>query len=134
LDIFRAGSRPSTIGTAEWFTGTVRIDPLFDPVPPGRAAGIAVTFEPGARTHWHSHPIFQALLVVSGRGRVQRWGHPVKEILPGDVVTIAAGEKHWHGASPETAMTHIAIQGHENGRSADWVEPVSDADYRAPPG
>ena len=134
MEIHRAGSRPSGKGPAEWFTGTVRIDPLFDPVPPGRAAGIAVTFEPGARTHWHSHPIFQALVVVSGRGRVQVWGKPVKEILPGDVVTIAPGEKHWHGASPETAMTHIAIQSYENGKSAEWFEPVSAADYRAAPG
>ena len=134
MDIHRAGSRPSGTGPAHWFTGSVRIDPLFDAAPPWQTAGIAVTFEPGARTHWHSHPVGQALFVVSGRGRIQLWGKPVQEILPGDVVTIPAGEKHWHGAAPETAMTHIAIHGVEGGRSSDFFEPVNDADYRAAPG
>jgi quercetin dioxygenase-like cupin family protein len=131
MEIKRSGSQPSGNGPAEWFTGTVRIDPLFQAKPPARAAGNAVTFEPGARTAWHSHPLGQVLIVTAGSGRVQRWGGPVDEVRPGDVVWFAPGEKHWHGASPTTAMTHIAIQEGLDGKSADWMEHVSDAQYEA---
>ena len=129
MDIVHAGARPSGKGPAEWFTGTVRIDPLFAAEAPARAAGNAVTFEPGARTAWHSHPLGQILIVTAGLGRVQRWGGPVEEIRPGDVVHFDPGEKHWHGASPEAAMTHIAIQEALDGKSADWMEHVSDEQY-----
>jgi quercetin dioxygenase-like cupin family protein len=131
MEIKRSGSQPSGNGPAEWFTGTVRIDPLFQAKPPARAAGNAVTFEPGARTAWHSHPLGQVLVVTAGSGRVQRWGGPVDEVRPGDVVWFAPGEKHWHGASPTTAMTHIAIQEGLDGKSADWMEHVSDEQYEA---
>jgi quercetin dioxygenase-like cupin family protein len=110
MDITRAGSQPSAKGPGDWFTGTVRIDPVFQTPSPARAAGAAVTFEPGARTAWHTHPLGQTLIVTAGSGRVQRWGEPIEEIRPGDVVWFAPGEKHWHGASPTTAMTHIAVQ------------------------
>ena len=110
MDIKRSGSQPSAKGPADWFTGTVRIDPLFPVTPPARAAGNTVTFEPGARTAWHTHPLGQTLIVIAGCGRVQRWGEPIEEIRPGDVVWFPPGEKHWHGAAPTTAMTHIAIQ------------------------
>ena len=129
MQIHRSGTRPSTKGPAEYFTGAVRIDPLFPVSAPGRAAGNAVTFEPGARTHWHTHPLGQTLIVVSGLGRVQREGEGVEEIRPGDVVAIAPGERHWHGAAPATAMTHIAIQEALEGRGVDWMEPVSDEQY-----
>jgi quercetin dioxygenase-like cupin family protein len=129
VQITRAGSQPSTKGPADWFTGVVRIDPLFTAPAPAHAAGATVTFEPGARTAWHSHPLGQTLIVVSGLGRVQRAGGPVEEIRPGDVVTIPAGEKHWHGASPATAMTHIAIQEAEEGKMVEWLEHVSDEQY-----
>jgi quercetin dioxygenase-like cupin family protein len=129
MEIKRAGSRASTKGPADWFTGTVRVDPLFDTPEPARAAGATVTFEPGARTAWHTHPLGQTLIVVSGLGRVQRWGGTIEEIRPGDVVSIAPGEKHWHGASPATAMTHIAVQEKLDGKPADWLEHVSDAQY-----
>ncbi|MCC0029362.1 MAG: cupin domain-containing protein [Brucellaceae bacterium] len=129
MDIFRAGSRASRSGPAEWFTGTVRLDPLFNPVDAERVQGAAVTFEPGARTAWHTHPLGQTLVVTAGLGRAQRWGGPVEELRPGDVVVFAPGEKHWHGAGPETAMTHIAIQEVKDGRTVDWLEHVSDADY-----
>jgi len=129
MTITRAGSQPSTRGPADWFTGTVRIDPLFQAPPPARAAGAAVTFEPGARTAWHTHPLGQTLIVTAGAGRVQRSGGPVEEIRPGDVVWFAPGEKHWHGASPATAMTHIAIQEQLDGRAVDWLEHVTDAQY-----
>ena len=129
MDIFRAGSRASRSGPAEWFTGTVRLDPLFNPVDAERVQGAAVTFEPGARTAWHTHPLGQTLVVTAGLGRAQRWGGPVEELRPGDVVFFAPGEKHWHGAGPETAMTHIAIQEVKDGRTVDWLEHVSDADY-----
>ena len=129
MDIFRAGSRASRSGPAEWFTGTVRLDPLFNPVDAERVQGAAVTFEPGARTAWHTHPLGQTLVVTAGLGRAQRWGGLVEEIRPGDVVFFAPGEKHWHGAGPETAMTHIAIQEVKDGRTVDWLEHVSDADY-----
>jgi len=131
MDIKRCGSEPSAKGPADWFTGTVRIDPLFKASPPARAAGNAVTFEPGARTAWHTHPLGQVLIVTAGLGRAQAWGGPVEEIRPGDVVWFAPGEKHWHGASPATAMTHIAIQEALDGKHVDWLEQVSDADYAA---
>jgi quercetin dioxygenase-like cupin family protein len=128
--IKRVGSQPSGRGPAEWFTGTVRIDPLFGANEPGRAAGASVTFEPGARTAWHTHPLGQTLIVIAGCGRAQREGGRVEEIRPGDVVCFEAGEKHWHGASPTTAMTHIAIQEHLDGKAVDWLEKVGDAQYQ----
>jgi quercetin dioxygenase-like cupin family protein len=129
MDILRAGTRPSGKGPPDWFTGTVRIDPLFNPFDAGRVQGAQVTFEPGARTAWHTHPLGQTLIVVSGLGRVQREGGPVEEIRPGDVIWFAPDEKHWHGASPQTAMTHIALQEVKDGKVVDWLEHVSDADY-----
>ena len=132
MDIYRAGSRPSTRGPGDWFTGTVRIDPLFNPAAPDRVQGALVTFEPGARTAWHTHPLGQILVVTAGLGRVQRAGGPVQEIRPGDVVWFAPGERHWHGAAPQTALSHIAIQEVQDGRAVDWAEPVDDADYLAP--
>jgi quercetin dioxygenase-like cupin family protein len=131
MDIRRVGSQPSGKGPGDWFTGTVRIDPLFQAAAPGRAAAAAVTFEPGARTAWHTHPLGQTLIVTAGCGRVQRWGGPVEEIRPGDVVWFAAGEKHWHGAAPRTAMTHIAIQEQLDGKAVDWLEKVSDDQYES---
>lgn len=133
MNITRAGSRPSEKGAADWFTGSVRIDRLFQPAEPARAMGSAVTFEPGARTPWHSHPLGQVLIVTAGFGRVQRWGGPIEEIRPGDVVWFDAGEKHWHGAGPTTAMTHIAIVELLDGKSSDTMEPVTDAQYGAAP-
>ncbi len=127
MEIQRNGSRASAQGPAEWFTGHVRVDMLFDTQDPARASGASVTFEPGARTAWHSHPLGQTLIVTAGCGRVQRWGGPVEEIRPGDVVRIAPGEKHWHGAAPTTAMTHIAVQEQHDGKSADWMESVDQA-------
>jgi quercetin dioxygenase-like cupin family protein len=129
MDIKRNGSQPSVKGPAEWFTGTVRIDPLFDAPSPARVFGAYVTFEPGARTAWHAHALGQTLVVTAGCGRVQRWGGPVKEIRPGDVVWFEPGEKHWHGAAPTTAMTHIAIVGKTDGNSTEWLEQVSDEQY-----
>ena len=129
MEIKRAGSQPSGKGPADWFTGAVRIDPLFAPPEPARAAGNLVTFEPGARTAWHTHPLGQTLIVISGLGRVQRDGGPIEEIRPGDVVWFAPGEKHWHGASPTTAMSHIAIQEKLNGSPVDWLEHVTDEQY-----
>jgi quercetin dioxygenase-like cupin family protein len=129
MDIKRAGSQPSGKGPAEWFTGAVRIDPLFAVTPPARAAGNAVTFEPGARTAWHTHPLGQLLIVTAGAGRAQREGGPVEAIHPGDVVWFAPGEKHWHGAAPTTAMTHIAIQEALDGKAVEWMEHVTDAQY-----
>src|SRR5580693_2338701 len=126
MEIKRNGSQPSGKGPADWFTGTVRIDPLFQAAAPARAASASVTFEPGARTAWHTHPLGQTLIVVAGCGRVQRAGGPVEEIRPGDVISFAPGEKHWHGAAPTTAMTHIAIQESLNGKPVDWMEKVSD--------
>jgi len=130
MDIKRSGSQPSGKGPAEHFTGAVRIDPLFEAPAPARVFGANVTFEPGARTAWHIHPLGQTLIVTAGCGWVQYWGGPVEEIRPGDVVSILPGEKHWHGASPTTAMTHIAIVEKLGGKSADWVEKVSDEEYR----
>jgi len=129
VNIQRAGSQPSMQGPADWFTGTVRIDPLFQAPEPARAGGATVTFEPGARTAWHTHPLGQTLIVTSGLGRVQRDGGPIEEIRPGDVVWFPPGEKHWHGASPTTAMTHIAIQESLDGKAVDWLEQVSDEQY-----
>jgi quercetin dioxygenase-like cupin family protein len=131
MEITRAGSWPSGKGPAEWITGTVRTDPLFEAHAPGRAIGVSVTFEPGARTAWHSHPLGQTLIVTTGCGRVQRRGGKIEEIRPGDVVWVSPGEKHWHGAAPTTAMTHIAIQENLDGKTADWMERVSDEQYRA---
>lgn len=130
MKIKRAGSQPSDRGPAEWFTGTVRIDPLFQAPQPARVQGASVTFEPGARTAWHSHPLGQTLIVTAGLGWVQRADGPVEEIRPGDVVSIAPGERHWHGASPSTAMTHTAIHEKLDGRTVDWFEHVSDEQYR----
>jgi quercetin dioxygenase-like cupin family protein len=129
MDIKRIGSRPSGKGPAESFTGTVRIDPLFESPDPARTAGARVTFEPGARTAWHTHPLGQTLIVTEGSGRVQRWDGPIEDIHPGDIIWFAPGEKHWHGASPTTAMTHIAIQERLDGKSVDWLEHVSDEQY-----
>jgi quercetin dioxygenase-like cupin family protein len=131
MDIKRIGSAPSGKGPADYFTGAVRVDMLFDAPDPARATGGHVTFEPGARTAWHTHPLGQTLIVTSGCGRVQRWGGPIEEIHPGDVVWFPAGEKHWHGAAPTTAMTHIAIQEKLNGSAVEWLEHVSDTQYQA---
>jgi quercetin dioxygenase-like cupin family protein len=129
MDIKRAGSRPSTKGPADWFTGTVHIDPLFDVNAPARAAAARVTFEPGARTAWHTHPLGQTLIVTDGMGLAQCEGGPVEEIRPGDVVWFPPNEKHWHGASRTTAMTHIAIQESLDGKVVDWMEKVTDEQY-----
>ncbi len=126
MEIQRNGSQPSTQGPAEYFTGTVRLDPLFQPTEPARSFGASVTFEPGARTIWHTHPLGQILIVTAGSGRVQRWGGPVEEIQPGDVVKISPGEKHWHGASNTTAMTHIALLEVLDGKSVEWLEKVTE--------
>src|SRR4051794_14102475 len=131
MDIKRSGSRPSGKGPAEYFTGTVRIDPLFEAPEPARVRGASVTFEPGARTAWHTHPLGQTLIVTSGVGRVQKLGGPVEEIRPGDVIWFDPNEKHWHGASPTVAMTHIALQEALNGKVVDWMEKVSDEDYQS---
>jgi quercetin dioxygenase-like cupin family protein len=130
MEIKRVGTQPSTRGPSDWFTGTVRIDPLFDRAEPSRVAGASVTFEPGARTAWHTHPLGQTLIVVSGYGWAQREGGPVEEIRPGDVVWFAPGEKHWHGATPTTAMTHIAVQEKLEGSPVTWMEKVTDGQYR----
>ena len=130
MEIKRSGSRPSGKGPADWFTGTVRIDPLFESHDPARAAGNTVTFEPGARTAWHTHPLGQTLIVTAGCGWVQREGGPIEEIRPGDVVWFEPGEKHWHGAAPTTAMTHIAIQEALDGKAVEWMEHVSDEQYQ----
>ena len=129
MEIKRAGTQPSNKGPADWFTGTVRIDPLFQANDRARAAGNSVTFEPGARTAWHTHPLGQVLIVTSGRGVAQRWGGPIEEMLPGDVVRFEPGEKHWHGAAPTTALTHIAIQEQLDGKAVEWLEHVSDEQY-----
>jgi quercetin dioxygenase-like cupin family protein len=130
MDIKRSGSQPSGKGPADYFTGAVRIDPLFAAPTPARVSGASVTFEPGARTAWHTHPLGQTLIVTAGCGWAQHDGGPVEEIRPGDVVWFPPGEKHWHGATPTTAMTHIAIAEAFEGRVVDWMEKVSDAQYR----
>ncbi|MFC5864417.1 cupin domain-containing protein [Acidicapsa dinghuensis] len=130
MEIRSSGSQPSIKGPEDWFTGTVRIDPLFDRIEPARVSGASVTFEPGARTAWHTHPLGQTLIVTSGLGWVQKEGEAVQEIRPGDVVWFSPGEKHWHGASAKTAMSHIAIQEKLDGKVVDWMEKVSDQQYR----
>jgi quercetin dioxygenase-like cupin family protein len=130
MQITRAGSQPSAKGPTDYFTGTARIDPLFPVREPGRVSAGSVTFEPGARTAWHTHPLGQTLIITSGLGWVQREGGPIEEIRPGDVVWFPPGLKHWHGATPTTAMTHIAIQETLNGKNVDWMEKVSDEQYR----
>ncbi|HTW60951.1 MAG TPA: cupin domain-containing protein [Terracidiphilus sp.] len=131
MEIKRAGSQPSTKGPADWFTGAVRIDPLFAAADPARVQGASVTFEPGARTAWHTHPLGQTLIVMAGCGWAQRWGAAVEEIRPGDVVWFAPGEKHWHGATATTGMTHIAIQERFEGKAVEWMEQVSDEQYHS---
>jgi quercetin dioxygenase-like cupin family protein len=126
MDIQRIGDRPSTSGDAAYFTGSVRLDPLFSAREPARAMGASVTFEPGARTAWHTHPLGQTLIVTSGCGLVQRWGGPIERVRPGDVVWFPPGEKHWHGATATVAMTHIAIQEALDGRAVEWLEAVSE--------
>jgi quercetin dioxygenase-like cupin family protein len=130
MDIQRAGSQPSGKGPAEYFTGAVRIDPLFAAADPARVVGASVTFEPGARTAWHTHPLGQTLIVTAGKGLAQRSGGPIEEIRPGDVIWFGPGEKHWHGAGATTAMTHIAILERLDGKTVDWMEKVSDGQYR----
>jgi len=129
MDIKRVGSEPSGKGPSDYFTGTVRIDSLFTPQSPARAFGANVTFEPGARTAWHTHPLGQILIITAGCGLAQRWEGPVEEIRPGDVIWFSPGEKHWHGATATTAMAHIAILEQLDGKSADWMEKVSDEQY-----
>jgi quercetin dioxygenase-like cupin family protein len=129
MEIKRSGSQPTRKGADDWFTGAVRVAPLFQAPEPARASGGNVTFEPGARTAWHTHPLGQTLIVTFGRGRVQREGGPIEEIRAGDVVWFPPGEKHWHGASPTTAMSHIAIQESLNGTNVDWLEKVTDEQY-----
>ena len=131
MEIKRSGSQPSGKGPVEYFTGTVRVDPLFNAPAPARVLGASVTFEPGARTAWHTHPLGQTLIVMAGCGLVQRWEGKVEKIQPGDVIWFPPGEKHWHGAAPNTAMTHIANVEVLDGKSADWMEKVSDEQYRA---
>ena len=131
MEIKRAGSQPSGKGPSDWFTGTVRIDPLFQAPDPALVQGASVTFEPGARTAWHTHPLGQILIVTAGRGRVQREGGTIEEIRTGDVVWFEPGEKHWHGAAPTTTMTHIAIQEKLGGKNVDWMEKVTDEQYGA---
>ena len=129
MDIKRSGSQPSRTGPAEYFTGTVRIDPLFEPADPARVVGASVTFEPRARTAWHTHPLGQTLIVTAGKGLAQRWGGPIEEIRPGDVISFPPGEKHWHGGCATTAMTHVAIQERLDGKTVDWMEQVTDEQY-----
>src|SRR5213595_188428 len=133
MEIKRSGSQSSAKGPAEYFTGTVRINPLFEAPEPARVRGASVTFDPGARTAWHTHPLGQTLIVTFGCGRAQRHGGPVEEIRPGDVVWFEPGEKHWHGASPANAMQHIAIQESLDGKAVEWMEKVSDEQYRKRP-
>ena len=130
MEIKRAGTQSSIKGPAEWFTGAVRIDPLFQAPDPALVQGASVTFEPGARTAWHTHPLGQTLIVTAGCGWVQRWDGPIEEIRPGDVVWISPGEKHWHGATPTTGMTHTAIQEKKDGKVVEWMEHVSDQQYK----
>ncbi len=130
MDIKRAGTRPINPGPAEWFTGAVRVERLINAPEPARVAGASVTFEPGARTAWHTHPLGQTLIVTSGCGWVQRWGGAVDEVRPGDVVWFSPGEKHWHGATATAGMTHIAIQEKLDGKAVEWLEKVSDQRYR----
>jgi quercetin dioxygenase-like cupin family protein len=130
MEIKRIGSQPSVKGPADWFTGTVRIDPLFGATEPGRVGAAGVTFEPGARTAWHTHPLGQTLIITAGCGQVRRWDGQVEKVYPGDVVQFAPGEKHWHGAAPTTAMSHIAVQEALDGTPVEWMEHVSDEQYQ----
>lgn len=134
MEIKRSGSQPSASGPGEYFTGTVRIDPLFAPPEPARVLGASVTFEPRARSNWHTHPLGQILIVTAGCSLAQSWGGPVRKIRPGDVVACPPGEKHWHGATATTAMTHIAILEHKEGKNVDWMEKVTDEEYAAADG
>src|SRR5687767_3553672 len=129
MEIKRIGSQPSTKGPVEWFTGTVRIDPLMQPNEPSKVAGASVTFEPGARTAWHTHPLGQTLIITAGCGWVQREGGPIEEVYPGDVVWFEPNEKHWHGATSTNVMTHIAIHENLNGKVVDWMEKVTEDEY-----
>jgi quercetin dioxygenase-like cupin family protein len=129
MQIWQSGSRPSRQGPADWFTGRVRVDPLMDAEAPARASCATVTFEPGARTAWHTHPLGQTLIITAGAGFVQTWGGPLRDVRPGDVVWFAAGEKHWHGASPTAGMTHIAVHEALDGKAVYWLEQVSDEHY-----
>jgi quercetin dioxygenase-like cupin family protein len=131
MEIKRGGSQPSGKGPADWFTGAVRIDPLLEAPNPAFVVSASVTFEPGARTAWHTHPLGQTLIVTAGCGRAQRWGGPVEEIRPGDLIWFPPGEKHWHGARPTTAMTHIAIQEKLDGKTVEWMEKVTDEQYQS---
>jgi len=133
MHIRRTGSQPSAKGSAEYFTGNVRIDPLFEAPEPARGLGVSVTFEPSARTAWHAHPLGQTLIVTAGLGWTQCWGGPIEEIRPGDVIWCPPGVKHWHGATPKTAMTHIAIVEKLDGKTVDWMEKVTDEQYLAGP-
>ena len=132
MEIRRIGTQASRKGPSDWFTGTVRIDPLFQAPSPARVQGASVTFEPGARTAWHTHPLGQTLIVITGCGWAQRDGQPIEEVRPGDVIWFPPGEKHWHGATPTTAMTHIAIQEQLDGKAVDWMEKVSEEQYNRP--
>lgn len=131
MQIQRNGSQPSTAGPSDWFTGSVRLDQTFQAAEPARVAGAIVTFEPGARTAWHTHPLGQTLVITAGSGRAQRAGGPVEELHPGDIVWFSPNEKHWHGASPTSALTHIAIQERLDGKAVAWLEHVTDAQYRS---
>lgn len=133
MDIIKARTRPSNRMPETWFTGAVWQDPINDPPAPGRARSVLVTFAPGARTNWHTHPLGQTLFIVSGVGRVQVEGGPVREVLPGDTIWFPPGERHWHGASPDRMLVHLAIHEHVDGSHVDWQEPVADADYAAAP-
>ncbi len=130
MEIKRVGSQPSNPGSPDYFSGTVRVDPLFNAPTPARVVGACVTFEPGARTAWHTHPLGQTLIVTAGCGLAQRWDGPIEEIHPGDVIWFPPGEKHWHGATATTAMTHIAIQEQLDGKTVEWLENVSDEQYQ----
>ncbi len=130
MEIKRCGSQPSRPGTPPYFTGAARIDPLFEAPDPARVFTVSVTFEPGARTAWHTHPFGQTLIITAGVGWVQRWDGPVEEVHAGDVIWFSPDEKHWHGASPASSMTHIAVQEHLNDKGVDWLEPVSTEQYR----
>jgi quercetin dioxygenase-like cupin family protein len=132
ITVVRSGSQASSAGQAEYFTGSVRVDPLFAVAEPSRLAGARVTFEPGARSAWHTHPLGQVLIVTAGTGWVQQWGGPVQEFREGDVVRIPPGQKHWHGATATTRMTHIALQEQLDGKVVEWMEKVSDEQYKRP--
>jgi quercetin dioxygenase-like cupin family protein len=129
MDIKRAGSRPSAVGPEAYFTGTVQVDSIIEAPAPSRIRSVVVTFEPNARTAWHTHPVGQALLILSGEGRAQKQGGPIEDLHPGDVVWFEPGEKHWHGAAPQSAMSHLAVQEVEGGSAVTWLEPVTDQQY-----